>query len=110
MNHDGTFYALELFAFVNVASTAYFYRLNQRRSKMRYLVPVLGGGEPIAATVIFSFSEVFNGYANMPGGVADTLLALVWTQYQYIVFPLVFSVIGLRLLREDWLSSRVAPD
>ena len=110
VNHDGTFYALELFAFVNVASTAYFYRLNQRRSKMRYLVPVLGGGEPIAATVIFSFSEVFNGYANMPGGVADTLLALVWTQYQYIVFPLVFSVIGLRLLREDWLSSRVAPD
>jgi hypothetical protein len=108
VNHDGTFYALELFSFVNVASTAYFWKLNKRRSKLRYLVPVLGGGEPVAATFIFSFSEVFGGYPNMPGGVADTLLALVWTQYQYLVFPLVFGVLGFRLLREDLTGQAAA--
>jgi len=61
-------------------------------------------GEPVAATFIFSFSEVFGGYQNMPGGTADTLLALVSTQYQYLVFPLVFGVLGFRLLREDLLG------
>jgi hypothetical protein len=35
------------------------------------------GGEPVAATFIFSFAEVFGGFENMTGGVADTLLALV---------------------------------
>ena len=102
VNHDSTFFTLELFAFVNVASTFYFYRLNKRGSRLRYLIPVLGGGEPVAATFIFSFSEVFAGFRNMPGGVADTLLALVWTQYQYLVFPLIFGVVGVKLLREDW--------
>jgi hypothetical protein len=29
------------------------------------------------------------------------LLALVWTQYQYFVFPLIFGVWGFQLLRED---------
>lgn len=102
VNHDSTFYALELFAFVNVASCFYFLHLNKKRSRYRYLVPVLGGGEPVAATFIFTFSEVFGGFQNMTGGVADTLLALVWTQYQYFFFPLIFGYIGFQLLREDW--------
>jgi len=37
----------------------------------------------------------------MTGGVADTLLALFWRQYQYFVFPLIFGVWGFQLLRED---------
>lgn len=102
VNHDSTFYSLELFAFVNVASVLYFFHLNKKRSPNRYLVPVLAGGEPVAATFIFSFSEVFGGFQNMAGGVADTLLALVWTQYQYLVFPLIFGYVGYKLLREDW--------
>ena len=43
---------------------------------------MLGSGEPVATTFIFLFSEVFGGFENMPGGLADTLLALLWTQYQ----------------------------
>ena len=39
---------------------------------------------------------------NMAGGLWDTLLALVWTQYQYIVFPAIFGIIGYKLLMEDW--------
>ena len=105
VNHDPTFYALELFAFANVAGTYYFFRLNKRRSPNRYLVPVLAGGEPVAATFIFTFSEVFGGFENMAGGVADTLLALVWTQYQYFVFPLIFGYLGYQLLRADWQPS-----
>jgi hypothetical protein len=46
--------------------------------------------------------EVFAGFANMVGGVADILLALVWTQYQYFVFPLIFGYLGYQLLLEDW--------
>ena len=102
VNHDSTFYVVELFAFVNVATTICFFRLNARRSPYRYLIVVLGCGEPIAATFIFSFAEVFGGFANMPGGVADTLLALVWTQYQYFFFPMIFGYLAFRLLREDW--------
>jgi len=102
INHDPTFYSVEMFSFVNVASVLYFFHLNQKRSPWRYVVAVLGCGEPVAATFIFSFAEVFGGFENMTGGVADTLLALVWTQYQYFVFPLIFGVFGLRLLREDW--------
>jgi len=45
--------------FVNVASTLYFFRLNRKRSPYRYLIPVLACGEPVAATFIFSFAEVF---------------------------------------------------
>ncbi len=101
VNHNSTFYVVELFAFVNVATTIWFFRLNRRRSPYRYLIAVIGCGEPIAATFIFSFSEVFGGFVNMPGGVADTLLALVWTQYQYFVFPMIFGYLGFRLLRED---------
>jgi hypothetical protein len=106
VNHNSTFYSVEIFSFVNVASTIWCFHLNKKRSPYRYLVPVLACGEPVAATFIFSFSEVFGGFVNMPGGVADTLLALLWTQYQYFVFPLIFGVLGVRLLREDWRQSR----
>ena len=109
VNHDSTFYTLELFAFVNVASVLYFFHLNKKRSPNRYLIPVLGGGEPVAATFIFSFSEVFGGFQNMPGGLADTLLALVWTQYQYLVFPLIFGYVGYQLLRDDWRQTEARP-
>ncbi len=101
VNHDSTFYTLELFAFANVATCFYFFRLNKKRSRHRYLLPVVAGGEAVAATFIFSFSEVFGGFVNMPGGIADTLLALVWTQYQYFVFPLVFGAVGYKLLLAD---------
>jgi hypothetical protein len=106
VNHNSTFYVVELLAFANVVATMCFFRLNRRRSPYRYLIVVLGCGEPIAATFIFSFSEVFAGFANMPGGLADTLLALVWTQYQYFVFPMLFGYLGFRLLREDWRPDR----
>ena len=102
VNHDPTFFTLEIYAFVNVLSIIYFFYLNKKQSPYRYLIPVLGCGEPVASTFIFSFTEVFSGFENMPGGVADTLLALVWTQYQYIVFPLIFGYLGYRLLLEDW--------
>jgi hypothetical protein len=101
VNHNSTFYSLELFAFLNVALTLAFWRLNERRSWQRYSIPLLCGGEAVAATVIFSLSEVFGGYQNMPGGVADVLLALVWTQYQYVLFPLVFGYVSYQLLLED---------
>eukprot|EP00756_Hemistasia_phaeocysticola_P064847 Hpha_TRINITY_DN8107_c0_g1::TRINITY_DN8107_c0_g1_i1::g.172176::m.172176 len=102
VNHDGTFYAVEWFCFSNVASTVYFYYLNRKRSPNRYLVPVLFSGQPIAATFIFTFAEVFNGCPNMPGSTADTWLALVWTQYQYFFFPMILGWFAVELLREDW--------
>jgi hypothetical protein len=102
VNHDPTFFTVEIFAFANLFTTFYFFHLNKKRSPYRYLIAVLGCGEPIAATFIFSFAEVFAGFENMVGGVADTLLALVWTQYQYFVFPMIFGVLGYRLLLDDW--------
>jgi hypothetical protein len=108
VNHNSTFFTLELYAFVNVITIVYFFHLNKKRSPYRYLVAVLGSGEPIASTFIFSFSEVFGGFVNMPGGTADTLLALVWTQYQYFVFPMIFGVLGVKLLLDDWRHARGA--
>lgn len=107
VNHDPTFYTLEIYAFVNVLSTVYFFYLNSKRSPFRYLIPILSCGEPVASTFIFSFTEVFAGFENMVGGVADTLLALVWTQYQYVLFPIVFGYLGTKLLLEDWRHSHV---
>ncbi|OUS23996.1 hypothetical protein A9Q99_25960 [Gammaproteobacteria bacterium 45_16_T64] len=108
VNHDPTFYTLEIYAFVNVLSTLYFFHLNKKGSPYRYLIPIIGCGEPIAATFIFSFTEVFAGFENMVGGVADTLLALVWTQYQYILFPIVFGIISTKLLLNDWQQSDIS--
>ena len=102
VNHDPTFYTIEIYAFVNFFTTLYFFYLNNKRSPYRYLVAVIGCGEPVASTFIFSFAEVFADFENMPGGIGDTLLALVWTQYQYIVFPLIFGYIGYKLLLRDW--------
>ena len=102
VNHNSTFYTIEVYAFLNVLSTAYFFYLNKKRSLFRYLVPVLTCSAPAATTFIFSFSEVFGDFENMPGGVADTLLALVWTQYQYLIFPLIFGYVGFRLFLDDW--------
>ena len=107
VNHNSTFYTLELYSFVNVLSVVFFFYLNKKRSPYRYLIPVLGSGEPVASTFIFSFSEVFAGFENMPGGVTDTLLALVWTQYQYFLFPLIFGYFGVRLLLQDWRQCHV---
>jgi hypothetical protein len=59
-------------------------------------------GESIAITFIFTFSEVFAGFVNMPGGLWDTLPALVWTQYQYFFFLMIFGFLGCKLLLEDW--------
>ena len=101
VNHDGTFYSVECLAFYNVTSVLYFFYLNKKRSPYRYVIPMLGGGSAAAATFIFSFSEIFSGYVNMPGGLADTLLALLWTQYQYVLFPLVFSYLAYYLWKED---------
>jgi hypothetical protein len=110
VNHNSTFYALEFFAFFNVACAFYFFRLNKRGSALRYLIPVMAGGEAVAATFIFSFSEVFAGFVNMSGGLADTLLALVWTQYQYVLYPAVFGYIGYKLLLADlhftWVTAK----
>ncbi len=108
INRDPTFYTLELYAFVNLLTVIYFFYLNKKGSPHRYLVAVIGCGEPVASTFIFSFTEVFAGFENMVGGVADTLLALVWTQYQYFVFPLIFGVLGYKLLREDLAASKAA--
>ncbi len=105
VNHDPTFYTVEIYAFVNLFTTLYFFHLNKKRSPYRYLVAVIGCGEPVASTFIFTFAEVFADFANMPGGIADTLLALVWTQYQYFFFPLIFGYIGYQLLVNDWQNS-----
>ena len=106
INRDPTFFTLELYAFVNLATTAYFFYLNKIGSPHRYLVAVIGCGEPIASTFIFSFTEVFAGFENMVGNVWDILLALVWTQYQYILFPMIFGILGYQLLRDDLAKAR----
>lgn len=101
VNHDPTFYALEFFAFMNIAGAIWFWRLNRRQSSMRYLIPILGSGEPVAATFTFSFSEVFADFENMSGGLADTLRALAWTQYQYFVVPVILGWFAVRLFVDD---------
>lgn len=106
VNGDPTFYTLELYAFVNVLTVIWFFHLNKKGSPHRYLVAVIGCGEPVASTFIFTFTEVFAGFENMVGSVWDILLALVWTQYQYFFFPLIFGVLGYKLLLEDWQTAR----
>lgn len=105
VNRDGTFYALEIFCIINLASTFVFFVLNRRRHEHRYIIPIYFlGGAPFAVTFIFSFAEVFNGYPNMQPNLPDTLLAL-WTQYQYMVYPLVMAALCVPLLRRDWKGS-----
>jgi hypothetical protein len=84
-----------------VATFTAFYFLDKKKHPLRYVLPVLNGPMVIASTLIFSFSEVFGGLENMSGGVADTLLALVWTQYLYVLFPAAMFHFGIRLLLND---------
>lgn len=41
VNHDPTFFTLEIYSFVNVLSTIYFFYINNKCSPFRYLIPVL---------------------------------------------------------------------
>lgn len=102
VNHNSTFFTLELYAIVNIFETLLFFRLNKQRSCLRYLVPVVGAGAPVVLTLMFSLTEVFNGFENMAGGTADTLLALFWTQYQYVLFPIIFGIWGMEMFQNDW--------
>ena len=95
--------AVEMLSIPSVLTFTAFYFLDRRRHRLRYVLPLFNGPMVVGGTLIFSFSEVFGNYANMPGGVADTLLALVWTQYQYVVFPAAMFYVALRLLFNDQL-------
>ena len=44
INGDPTFFTLEIYAFANLLTTAYFFYLNHKRSPHRYLVAVIGCG------------------------------------------------------------------
>jgi hypothetical protein len=101
INGNGTFMAVEMLSIPSVLTFTAFYFLDRRRHPLRYALPLLNAPMVIGGTLIFSFSEVFGGYANMAGGVADTLLALVWTQYQYVVFPAMMAWFSLLLLLDD---------
>eukprot|EP01095_Lingulamoeba_sp_RSL-Kostka_P016882 TRINITY_DN8479_c0_g1_i1.p1 TRINITY_DN8479_c0_g1~~TRINITY_DN8479_c0_g1_i1.p1 ORF type:complete len:269 (+),score=12.49 TRINITY_DN8479_c0_g1_i1:140-946(+) len=101
VNHNSTFYSLELYAFINVPATILFLYLNYKKYLFRYLLPLITCGCPIAFTFVFSASEAIGGFADIPGGVADVLLALVWTQYQYFFFPMLVGFWSTVLFLED---------
>jgi hypothetical protein len=101
INGNGGFMAIEMLSIPSVLTFAAFYLLDRKRHRLRYVLPIVNGPMVVGGTLIFSFSEVFGGYRNMPGGLADTLLALVWTQYQYVLFPAVMCYFSLRLLLHD---------
>jgi hypothetical protein len=101
INGDGAFMAVEMLSIPSVLTFTAFYLLDRRKHRLRYVLPLFNGPMVVAGTLIFSFSEVFGGYSNMPGGLADTLLALLWTQYQYVLFPAVMFYFSLRLLLND---------
>jgi len=101
INGNGTFMAVEMLSIPSVLTFTAFYFLDRRRHRLRYVLPLFNGPMVVGGTLIFSFSEVFGSYQNMAGGTADTLLALVWTQYQYVVFPAAMFYVALRLLLHD---------
>ena len=101
INGNGTFMAVEMLSIPSVLTFTAFYFLDRKQHRLRYVLPLFNGPMVVGGTLIFSFSEVFGNYANMPGGVADTLLALVWTQYQYVLFPAAMFYVALRLLLHD---------
>jgi hypothetical protein len=101
INGNGTFMAIEMLSIPSVLTFTAFYFLDKKKHRPRYVLPIFNGPMVVGGTLIFSFSEVFGGYPNMPGGVADTLLALLWTQYQYVLFPAVMFYFSLRLLLND---------
>jgi len=101
INGNGTFMSVEMLSIPSVLTFIAFYFLDRKRHPLRYVLPLFNAPMVIGGTLIFSFSEVFGDYSNMPGGVADTLLALLWTQYQYVVFPALMFYFSLRLLLHD---------
>jgi hypothetical protein len=101
INGNGAFMAVEMLSIPSVLTFTAFYFLDRRKHRLRYVLPLFNGPMVVGGTLIFSFSEVFGGYANMAGGTADTLLALVWTQYQYVLFPALMFYLSLRLLLND---------
>lgn len=101
INGNGAFMAVEMLSIPSVLTFTAFYFLDKRKHRLRYVLPVFNGPMVVGGTLIFSFSEVLGGYPNMPGGLADTLLALLWTQYQYVLFPAVMFYFSLRLLLHD---------
>jgi hypothetical protein len=101
INGNGAFMAVEMLSIPSVLTFTAFYFLDRKKHRLCYVLPVINGPMLVGGTLIFSFSEVFGGYANMPGGLADTLLALLWTQYQYVLFPAAMFYFSLRLLLND---------
>jgi len=101
INGNGAFMAVEMLSIPSVLTFTAFYFLDRKKHRLRYVLPIFNGPMVVGGTLIFSFSEVFGGYANMSGGVADTLLALVWTQYQYVLFPAMMFYFSFRLLLHD---------
>jgi len=101
INGNGAFMAVEMLSIPSVLTFTIFYFLDRKKHRLRYVLPIVNGPMVVAGTLIFSFSEVFSNYPNMPGGRADTLLALVWTQYQYVLFPGAMFYFSLRLLLND---------
>jgi hypothetical protein len=101
INGNGAFMAVEMLSIPSVLTFTAFYFLDRRKHRLRYVLPIINGPMVVGGTLIFSFSEVFGGYSNMPGGLTDTLLALVWTQYQYVLFPAAMCCFSLRLLLND---------
>ena len=100
VNHDPTFYTIEIYAVVNVLTTIYFFHLNKKRSPYRYLVAVIGCGEPVAATFIFSFAEVFASFENMVGGGSRYLACFGLDPVPIYTFPVNIWLCGVSIITE----------
>lgn len=101
INGDGAFMAVEMVSISSVLTFTVFYFLDRKKHPLRYVLPLFNAPMVIAGTLVFSFSEVFGGYQNIPGGLADTLLALLWSQYQFVLFQAMMFYFSLRLLLND---------
>jgi len=67
--------AVERLSIPSVLTFTAFAIVDRRKHRPRCVLPLFNGPMVVGGTLIFSFSEVFGGYANMPRGAADTLLA-----------------------------------
>jgi len=105
INGNGAFMAVEMLSVPSVLTFTAFYFLDRREHRLRYVLPLVNAPMVIGGTLIFSFSEVFGHFENMPGGVTDTLLALLWTQYQYVLFPAIMFAFALILLLDDHVEN-----
>lgn len=77
LNGNGTFMSIEMLPIPSILTFTAFYLLDTRGRRLRYVLPIFNGPMVVGGTLMFSYSEVFGGYANMPGGVADTRVALL---------------------------------